>query len=286
MKSITVVGADGFIGNAIVKGLSQNGYNPVAVTRSTKIENYGTDIVFYVAGSSTPHNAADDTTHVESDLRSLFQLLTELKKLKTRPLFVFFSSAGTVYDPSCPQPYNESSPLSPTNFYGCGKLAQEAVVRQSEWVESLILRLSNIYGPHQKPKPGFGVIAHWTRKVCSHEPIEIMGNSWRDYLNISDLVDIVLKIVNSPPSCYAGLTVNVGSGNTINLEELYEIFRKAADRPIDVIKKPAREFDTKSVSINISLAKELFNWRSKIPLDVGIKEVLEAAFASMNKNIK
>lgn len=284
MKSVMVVGSDGFIGSAVVKGLCQNGYNPVTVTRSSKIENYGTNIVFYVAGSCKPHNAADNVAYVESDLHSLIRFLNTLKNLRTRPLFVFASSAGTVYDPSGPQPYRESSPLSPANLYGRGKLDQEAVVRQSEWVESLILRLSNIYGPHQKPKPGFGVIAHWAQKVCNHEPIEMMGNSGRDYLNIFDLVDIALKIMSNSQSSYAGLTVNVGSGNTVNLGDLYETFVKAAGRPIKVIKKPARAFDANSVSIDISLAKELFNWQPKIPLDIGVKRVLEAAFSSKNEN--
>ncbi|MDB6367475.1 NAD-dependent epimerase/dehydratase family protein [Photorhabdus bodei] len=283
MKNVTVVGADGFIGSAVVKGLCQNGYNPVTVIRSSKIENYDTNIVFYVAGSSTPHNAADNVEHVDFDLHSLMRFLNRLKNLKTRPLFVFASSAGTIYDPSGPQPYRESSQLSPVNLYGRGKLDQEAVVRQSEWVDPLILRLSNIYGPHQKPKPGFGVIAHWAQKVCSHESIEMMGNSGRDYLSIFDLVDIALKIMSSSQSCYAGLTVNIGSGDTVTLSDLYETFVKAAGRPINVFKKPARAFDTNSVSIDISLAKKLFNWQPKIPLDVGVKGVLEAAFSSKNK---
>lgn len=280
MKSVTVVGADGFIGSAVVKGLSQNGYNPVTVTRRSKIENYDTNIVFYVAGSSTPHGAAENIAPIESDLHSLIQFLNKLKNLKTRPLFVFASSAGTVYDPFGSQPYTESSPLSPVNLHGRGKLDQEAVVRQAEWVEPLILRLSNIYGPHQKPKPGFGVIAHWAQKVCSDEPIVMIGNSGRDYLNIFDLVDIALKIMSSSQSRYAGLTVNIGSGDTVNLADLYETFVKAADRPIMVVKKPARAFDANSVSIDISLAKELFNWQPKIPLEIGVKGVLEAAFAS------
>ncbi len=283
MKSVTVVGADGFIGSAVVEGLRKNGYNPVTITRTSKIENYDTNIVFYVAGSSTPHNAVDDHANVESDLHSLTQFLNRLKNLKTRPLFVFSSSAGTVYDPSSSQPYKESSPLSPINLHGRGKLAQEAAVRQSEWVDPLILRLSNIYGPYQKPKPGFGVIAHWAQKVCRHEPIEMIGNSERDYLNIFDLVDIALKITSSSQSCYAGLTINVGSGNTINLDDLYKTFVRAAGRPIKVIKKPTRAFDASCVSIDISLAKELFNWQPKIPIDVGVKGVLEAAFASKNE---
>lgn len=275
MKSVTVVGADGFIGSAVVKGLCQNGYKPVTVTRNSKIENYNTNIVFYVAGSAKPHNATD----VELDLYSLMQFLNRLKNLKTRPLFVFASSAGTVYDPSGPQPYRESSQLSPVNLYGRSKLDQEAVIRESEWVDPLILRLSNIYGPHQKPKPGFGVIAHWAQKICNHEPIEIFGNSRRDYLNIFDLVDVALKIMRGSQSCYAGLTVNIGTGNAVNLDELYETFVKAAGWPVKMIKKPARTFDVNSVSIDISLAKQLFNWQPKIPLDVGVKSVLETAFA-------
>ncbi|WP_166310449.1 NAD-dependent epimerase/dehydratase family protein [Photorhabdus cinerea] len=280
MKNVTVVGADGFIGNTMVKILRQKGYNPIAVTRNRKIENYDTDIVLYLAGSTTPHNAKSDSEHVDFDLLSLIQFLNKLKNIKTRPLFVFASSAGTVYDPADTQPYKESSSLLPVNLYGCSKLAQEAVVRQSNWVEPLILRLSNIYGPHQKPKPGFGVIAHWAQKICNHEPIEMMGNSGRDYLNIFDLAEIILKIINNYQSCYTGLTVNVGSGETVTLSDLYGIFLKAAAQPIKVIKKSARTFDASSVSIDISLAKELFNWQPKISLNVGIKGVLDAAFAS------
>lgn len=281
MKNVTVVGADGFIGSAIVKGLRQNGYNPVSITRNSKIENYNTNVIFYVAGLSTPYNTAD----IDLDLHNLIQFLNRLKNLRTRPLFVFASSAGTIYDPSGLQPYRESSKLLPVNLYGHGKLKQEAVIQQSEWVESLILRLSNIYGPYQKPKPGFGVIAHWVKKVCNDEPIEMLGNSQRDYLNIFDLVDIALKIMSSPQSCYTGLIVNIGSGNTVSLTGLYDKFIKATNRPIKVIKKPAREFDAISISIDNSLAKKLFNWQPKIPLEIGVKNALDAGFAEIINNV-
>ena len=286
MKSVTVVGADGFIGSAMVKGLCQNGYAPVRITRSSTIKNYNTNIMFYVAGSTTPYNAADGSAHIEFDLYNLTQTLNALKKIKKRPLFVFTSSAGTVYDPSGPQPYRESSLLKPTNLYGRAKLDQETVVRKSDWVDSLILRLSNVYGPYQDPKPGFGVIAHWAQKVCSHEPIEMMGNSYRDYLNIFDLIDISLEIMNRPQSHFAGTTVNVGSGKIVSLYELYEIFVETAGQPIKMIKRSPRSFDTEAVSIDISLAKKLFDWQPKIPLDMGIKGVLDAKLKINHSNHK
>ncbi|MBP2167394.1 UDP-glucose 4-epimerase [Erwinia toletana] len=288
MKNVTVVGADGFIGSAVVKELCLNGYSPITVTRNSKIDKdiNNINIVFYLAGSCTPHNAADNAVHSRFDLKSLMQFLDNLKGVKTRPLFVFASSAGTVYDPAGPQPYRESSWLKAVNHYGQSKLEQENVVREASWVEPLILRLSNIYGPYQKAKPGFGVIAHWAQKISRYEPIEMMGNSGRDYLNIADLVDIFLKIAHNSPTRYTGLTVNIASGETITLEELYHVFTKATVRPIEMIKKPARAFDVKYVSIDNSLAKELFNWQPEITLIAGIKAVLTANYAANNKNIE
>lgn len=278
MKKVTVVGAGGFIGGAIVKGLSECGYNPARITRNSKYDGYDEDVVFYLAGSSTPNYVAD----IESDFNALKNYLSKLKNRKTRPLFVFASTAGAVYSPFADQPYRESSLLSPSNPYGEGKLAQEELVRQCEWVAPLILRLSNIYGPQQQLKPGFGVIAHWAHKVCSHEKLTMIGNSTRDYLNVFDLVRLALKIMRTPQEVCNGLTVNVGSGDAIDLKKLYEVFLSVVGRPINMNQQPARAFDVEAVAINIALANELFSWYPEISIEEGVKSVLDTIYLSRN----
>ncbi len=128
-KNIIIVGASGFIGSALSSALATSNHNIITMGRGSKQEDFcmDADIVFYTAGTSTPYNSHIDNSYVEYDIRWLTTYLNFLSKRKSCPLFVLFSSAGTVYDPLIKGVYTEKSLLNPASKYGIGKLAQGKV---------------------------------------------------------------------------------------------------------------------------------------------------------------
>ena len=76
-------------------------------------------------------------------------------------LLVYLSSGGAVYGDTFEEFNTENLPLKPLSYYGAGKAAVEKflLAYQSQTGNKiLILRPSNLYGPGQNIREGFGII--------------------------------------------------------------------------------------------------------------------------------
>lgn len=106
-----------------------------------------------------------------------------------------------------------SSMNAPQSFspYLASKLACEAyctAYRRSYGLETAILRLSNVYGPHSAHKTS--VVAKFIKACIDREPITIYGNGkqTRDFIYVGDVVDIIYSC-----SQFVGFEmIRIGSG--------------------------------------------------------------------------
>lgn len=87
-------------------------------------------------------------------------------------------------------------------------------------MQTIILRPSNIYGPHDKFDPD---ISHVTpaliRKVVERQnPLEVWGdgNDVRDLICVDDLVDAIFLALENPPPT----PLNIGSGEAYSVKEI------------------------------------------------------------------
>ena len=68
-------------------------------------------------------------------------------------------------------------------------------------------------------------------------------------------------------------TYNIGSGNSISIKRLANIIVKIIKNG-KIKNGPTLNFDAKYSCANISLAKKKFNFKTKIKLEEGIKNIL------------
>lgn len=278
-RRVAVIGANGFIGSALVRALSSQGRPPAMFTRSTpyftrdgalRQELADADTVFWLASSIRPAIAEEQNTAASADHACLATLLDGLARDgRARARLVVVSSGGTVYDSSCPPPHAETAQLAPANSYGWAMLRIEQLIRERAR-ECTVLRVSNAYGPGQVARRGQGVIAHWLAALIEGRPIHLMGSDRvaRDYVFISDVVDALVRVHDAE---VAPAVVNIGSGRPTTLGELVDLVRDTvAPVPVNVIREEGRSFDAPSTWLDISLARDVLGWKPSIELRDGL----------------
>jgi len=130
---------------------------------------------------------------------------------------VIYLSSASIYGPG--ELLSASfSPPSPINAYGNNKLEIENLLIQYAVQELIILRIGNLYGV-----PGTNDFINLVYRNIIHGEklvLENMGNCIRDYVQIGDLVHILLKIlkrnyikVDSENVTFVDIGTGVGTSN-------------------------------------------------------------------------
>ncbi|HEX2061483.1 MAG TPA: NAD-dependent epimerase/dehydratase family protein [Thermoanaerobaculia bacterium] len=172
---------------------------------------------------------------------------------------------------------SEERPLDFHSPYGCSKGTADQYVRdyaRSYGLDTVVFRMSCIYGPHQFGTEDQGWVAHFLIRALNREPITIYGDGKqvRDILYVEDLVEAFLLASEHIDVC-SGRAFNIGGGaeNTISLRELLEMIRKFDGRAPRVDWSAWRTGDQKYYVSDTSLFRELTGWAPRVRAAEGIR---------------
>jgi UDP-glucose 4-epimerase len=274
---VAVIGGTGFIGTAIVPALQRAGWAvEVYSTARPFPSDDGSelpDAVIHLASTVNPRIAEHAPDRAAADVATLQHVITALAERGARGMrFVLPSSGGTVYDPSVPPPYDESSPTAPLSVYGRTKLRMEEVTSQAARagvVEPVVLRLSNVYGEGQPLGTGQGVVMHWLQAAASGTDAVLFGDPdiTRDYLYVADAAAAFCRAVSAqrPPP-----VVNIGSGRPTSLGEVATLIEEVVGTEFRVRRTARRGFDVPHSYLVVRLAEQALGWGPSVDLRTGI----------------
>jgi UDP-glucose 4-epimerase len=292
-KAMLILGAAGFIGRNLAEAVAGPDRPVIAATRQPAafchpgIENvvapfdtaddfvpllHRSAVVIHTASISTPGSSAAQP-QLDGNLRTTLALIEALQAFPDRRL-IYLSSGGTLYGDR-DRPALEDDPLRPRSYHGAGKAAAEHFAHA--WAvqyggTAVALRPSNIYGPGQMPRRGFGIIP--TAFDCARRgrPLTIWGDgsTVRDYLYIDDLMALCDKTLTHelPPGMH---TFNASSGEGIALRHLLDAIDATTHHPLQRDYQPARRVDVHKVVPDASTARVAFGWEPQIALEQGLR---------------
>ncbi len=198
---------------------------------------------------------------------------------------VVYTSSASVYGNPRALPILEDEALSLLNPYAASKASGEAYCQafyETYGVPATVLRLSNVYGPHQSPaNPYCGVVAKFMDAALHGGALEIHGDGLqtRDYTYVADVVEALLAAALSPRA--VGEVFNVGTGIETSVEQLAGLIagpdapRRYVDRrDIDNIRRRV---------LCIEKARRVLRWTPRQTLVGGLAETrawLEAEAAT------
>lgn len=291
---ILLVGGGGFIGRALAHRLADTGRqvhilarNAQEVPRDGIVFHRGDQsetsvvkkllglcgTVVHLASATTPGTSAQNPAfEISANLLPLGAFVEALaNELPHRLIFV--SSGGAIYGNSNRMPADESLAMQPLSYHAAGKAAAElflgVLARRSPALSLAILRPSNVYGPGQSLKAGFGIVRTLLEKAKTGEPIEIWGSisQERDFLYIDDLVDACLRLIDLPK---VQGTFNAGSGKGVSLATLVDLIGKITGQRIPVLAKPPRGVDVGAIWLDSRRLHDATGWTPAVSLEEGL----------------
>jgi UDP-glucose 4-epimerase len=241
------------------------------------------DVVYYMAGSSTPAMAQSDPGgSIASSVIPATALLDLMRTTGTRRV-VIASSGGTVYGAARTLPTSEDHPTDPISLHGQNSLTIEryaAFFAERHGLEPLILRYSNPYGPGQLARRGQGVVAAWCEALAHEATITLYGDGHvrRDFVFVEDAA-LATTLVGARAS--GPVVFNVGSGRSHSLEELLALIQQVAGRQAVIHESAPRQVDVPATCLDCERIRAAVGWEPTTSIQTGLQAswrwALEAA---------
>ena len=293
-QGVLLIGGNGFLGRALATTLAQGGREVHILSRH--VENGERDgiafhkgsqdnpsvvlplletcsRVVHLASTTTPGSSArDPVIDIEENLLPAARLVDLLSKKPPHRL-IFVSSGGSVYGNPRRIPVDESAEVHPLSYHAAAKLALESlfnVFANANGVSLGIARPSNLYGPGQTMRNGFGLVRTLMEKALHQQAAEVWGDGatgGRDYLYIDDAVDACLKLLNDDSATGA---YNIGSGTATTPEELVALTAKVTGFDFPVIRRPGRITDVRMIQLDCTRVRDAVGWSASTPLETGL----------------
>jgi nucleoside-diphosphate-sugar epimerase len=307
--NILVAGAGGFIGGHLVSRLISEGHQVRAVDKKalgdwyqihSKAENLVLDLSLKSEAYQSTKNvewvfnlAADmgGMGFIEANkalcmLSSLINTHLLMGSVENKVKRYFFSSSACVYASWHQQTSvdialkeDDAYPADPEDGYGWEKLFGERMCRhfsEDFGLEVRIARYHNVYGPHgtydggreKAPAAACRKVHELATGAANKIQIWGDGNQVRSFTYITDCIDGTLKLMNSEYS----MPLNIGSAESITIQQLYDIALKAAD-----VSQAEFEYDftapqgVRGRSSENTLCKETLGWAPSVTIDEGIR---------------
>jgi UDP-glucuronate decarboxylase len=198
------------------------------------------------------------------------------------PKFVFLSSAA-VYGESEENQLKETGTCKPISPYGYHKLLGEELCKK--WSDTyqfstVILRLSNVFGPRDHHSIERGVISVFIERMLQQKDLHVFGdgNHTRDFIFVDDVADAIYRVITSEITG----TYNLSSNNAESINELIEQFSEIHQSPTSIYKGERNGDIVYSVLDNQRLARDL-DWVPRYSLKEGLEKTFKWNYNQINR---
>lgn len=302
MVASVVIGGNGFLGSYLVESLVERGHEVTVFDRfshdpvvpfpepvrlvtgdvsdvaALRKAFEGAHTVAHLASSSTPIDSRDDpTADVRLNLASTVAMLQAAVDSGVERV-VFASSGGAIYgDQPVFRVTEEAVPL-PVSPYAIGKLAIEGYLRYfraEHGLDSVSLRISNPYGPRQRPHRRQGVIPIFLERIREGRPIEVFGDGSmvRDYVFVSDAARMFAAVLDTSAQ---HRVYNLGSGEGTSVAALVELCGEVTGREVEVVRVPTPPTFVDKIVLDVSRFTSEFGVSASVGLRDGIERTWRA----------
>ena len=236
----------------------------------------GQDIVYHLFSTNNPSSSnIDFKKEIMPNIEFSIRLLESCVKNNIKRV-IFISSGGAIYDKDEKCPLKEDSKVNPKSTYGLQKLMIEKLLYLYNFKYNLdykIVRLSNPYGPYQRPGI-LGVVSTSIYNALNDKEITIYGDGKivRDFIYIDDAIRGIINISNSKTNTRI---YNLGTGIGTSINDMLMIIEKVLNKKLNVKYSESRKIDYKINYLNISLYENEFGKMNNISLEEGIKKTID-----------
>jgi len=300
---VVITGAAGFIGSHLSETLLDRGHSVVGIDNllTGDIANIahltGRDFVFLkhdVTNYISVDGPVDLVLHWASPASPIDYLELPIPTLKVGALgthkalglakakgarFVI-ASTSEVYGDPLEHPQKETywgnvNPIGPRGVYDEAKRFAEAMTvayHRYHGLDAKIVRIFNTYGPRMRIRDGRAVPT-FIAQALRGEDVTIFGSGTqtRSFCYITDLVDGILRLADSPVND----PVNIGNPHELSIEEIAKVIIRMTGSKSRLVQRPLPTDDPKVRKPDITRARTLLGWEPKVSLEEGLTSTIE-----------
>ncbi len=238
------------------------------------------DRIFNMACPASPiHYQKNPVQTTKTSVHGAINMLGLAKRVGAR---ILQASTSEVYGDPIEHPQTESywgnvNPIGIRACYDEGKRCAETLFfdyHRQYGLEIKVARIFNTYGPRMHPDDG-RVVSNFIVQALRGQDITLYGDGsqTRSFCFVSDLVDGLMKLMDSP----AALTgpVNLGNPTEFTIRALAERVLALTGSRSKLIFQPLPQDDPKQRQPDIALADNALGWSPTIGLDQGLTKTID-----------
>jgi UDP-glucuronate decarboxylase len=299
---ILVAGGAGFLGSHLCEVLLQEGHEVICVDNlvTGSLQNIlelkqnpnfefirhdvtfplylEVDGIFNLACPASPvHYQKDPVQTLKTSVHGAINLLGLAKRTGAR---IFQASTSEVYGDPEFSPQTEAywgrvNPIGIRSCYDEGKRAAETLFmdyHRQHNVDIRIARIFNTFGPKMALDDG-RVVSNFILQALRDEPITIYGdgNQTRSFCYVDDLIHGITSLFFTESVHFP---VNIGNPDEINVTQLATEIVSMTNSKSLITHHPLPQDDPKIRKPDITLAKEILNWKPIVSREKGLRETI------------
>ncbi len=328
MNNIVVTGSAGFIGSALSVKLLDRGENVIGIDNhnnyydpklkdarlerlkkfsnyqhyrvdlsdQTKLENifknYKPGIVVNLAAQAgVRYSIENPLAYISSNIVGFANILENCRQYNIEHLV--YASTSSVYGANTKMPFSEHhSANHPLSLYAASKKSNELMAHSYSYLYKLPttgLRFFTVYGPWGRPDMA---LFKFTKAILDGKPINLFNNGKhsRDFTYIDDIVEGVLKILDSPASINNNwdsgnpdpanskapwCVYNIGNNKPVKLMDYVDALEKALGKKAKLNFLPLQPGDVIDTYADVENLKEKFNYKPSTSVVNGVAKFIK-----------
>jgi UDP-glucuronate decarboxylase len=247
------------------------------------------DAIYNLACPASPiHYQFDPVQTTKTSVHGAINMLGLAKRIKAK---ILQASTSEVYGDPEVHPQTEDywgrvNPIGIRSCYDEGKRCAETLFFdywRQHGLRIKVVRIFNTYGPRMHPNDG-RVVSNFIVQALRDDDITIYGdgNQTRSFCYVDDLIDAIVRTMNTPND-FTG-PVNIGNPREFTIRQLAELVIEMVGSKSKLVFKPLPSDDPRQRQPNISLAKEVLGWSPATELESGLEQTIAYFREGLSKN--
>lgn len=237
------------------------------------------DAIYHLASRANVRNSMKHPVdYVEDNIKTMVHILDCLKRRRENgkhvPFFIYASSSS-VYGSNPEVPFKESQELDHIESpYALSKKVCEEFAKlyyKLYKIRSAGMRFFTVYGPHGRPDMAPEL---FLTKIYLGETIDKYGDGFsrRDYTYIDDVIQGLIKVLETPLACNV---YNIGNSKTTTLNEFIRLCEVITGKKAIINHMDDQLGDVPITCSNINMAQMDFDYKPTTELDDGLKKTFK-----------
>ena len=259
-------------------------------------------VVHLAAQAGVRYSISNPLSFVQSNVVGFVNILECCKHHNIN--HVVFASSSSVYGSNTKMPFSVNQNVDhPVSLYAATKKSGELVAHSYSHLFNLpvtCLRFFTVYGPWGRPDMSPFI---FTKAILEGRPIDVFnyGNMQRDFTFIDDIVEGVVRVLDSPASpnnlydtkypdpstSFAPYAIyNIGSHRPVNIIEFINNIERSLGKKAAINMLPMQAGDVVATYAETSVFRDKFGYEPTTPLRTGIEKFIDWYLKYFNyKNI-